>query len=60
LGAAFLAGLAVGVWPDTQAIAAARSEKTCYLPSMPDDVRDRLLAGWRRALAAATVRLEAA
>ena len=38
LGAAYLAGLAVGFW------------KRSFLPSMPDDLRKYKLSGWRRAV----------
>lgn len=51
LGAAFLAGLAVGVWSDLDAIVATRSHRKRYLPTLNSDDRERLLAGWRRALA---------
>jgi len=51
LGAAFLAGLAVGLWPDLDAIAALRSGNRHYLPVMEEEERARLIAGWRRALA---------
>ncbi|EJL29241.1 glycerol kinase GlpK [Novosphingobium sp. AP12] len=53
LGAAFLAGLAVGIWPDFEAIAATRSHSRRYLPAMDAEVREGLLEGWRRALKAA-------
>jgi glycerol kinase len=51
LGAAFLAGLAVGVWPDLDAIAATRKHRRCFYPNMDQDVRERLLRGWRQAIA---------
>ncbi len=51
LGAAFLAGLAVGVWPDLDAIAATRSRGRCFQPNMDQNVRERLLRGWRQAIA---------
>ena len=51
LGAAFLAGLAVGVWPDLDAIAATRNRGRCFYPNMHKDLRERLLRGWRRAVA---------
>lgn len=50
LGAAYLAGLAVGFWPDRETIARQwRAERT-FDPSMPDDRREALVHGWRRAL----------
>ncbi len=51
LGAAFLAGLAVGVWPDLDAIAATRNHGRYFYPGMDQDVRERLLRGWRQAVA---------
>jgi glycerol kinase len=56
LGAAFLAGLAVGIWPDLEALAATRSHNQRYLPAMDSDVRAGLLEGWRRALKATLTR----
>jgi glycerol kinase len=51
LGAAFLAGLAVGVWPDLDAIAATRNRHRCFHPGMDQHVREHLLRGWRQAVA---------
>ena len=50
LGAAYLAGLAVGYW-DTQATLAAqwRVERS-FEPSMPADHRELLYHGWKRAV----------
>ncbi|MBI4543820.1 MAG: glycerol kinase GlpK [Gemmatimonadetes bacterium] len=53
LGAAGLAGLGVGVWPDAPAFLAARAEPARFQPTMAAADRDALLAGWRRAVAAA-------
>ena len=50
LGAAFLAGLAVGVWPDTAAVAATRAVATRYEPAMGAAERDARYAGWLRAV----------
>ncbi len=49
-GAAFLAGLATGVWADLDAIAATWSLERRFEPSMDPSARDRLVAGWRRAV----------
>ena len=49
-GAAALAGLAVGFWPDQEAIAALRRVDRVFEPTMSADRRARLLAGWRRAV----------
>jgi glycerol kinase len=50
LGAAYLAGLAVGFWPDLEAIAAHWSLDRRFEPAMPPERRERLLRGWRRAV----------
>ncbi|HME73346.1 MAG TPA: glycerol kinase GlpK [Myxococcota bacterium] len=49
-GAAALAGLAVGVWKDRRAVAAAPREGTVFEPGMKQTQRDALQAGWRRAV----------
>ncbi len=56
LGAAFLAGLAVGIWPDLDAMVATRSRARRYLPAMEKDQRARLIRGWRLALGRALTR----
>ena len=50
LGAAFLAGLGVGVWPNVDALAATRAVATRYEPKMAADERERRYAGWLRAV----------
>jgi len=50
LGAAFLAGLGVGVWPNSGAVAATRAVATRYEPAMSATERDRRYAGWLRAV----------
>jgi glycerol kinase len=49
LGAAYLAGVATGTWTEADVRAMWR-EAARYEPSMPDDRREALLAGWARAL----------
>ena len=51
LGAAFLAGLSTGVWPDLHAIARTWKRRDRFEPKMPAGQRDRLVAGWRSAVA---------
>jgi glycerol kinase len=51
LGAAFLAGLATGVWPDLVALERTWRGRDRFEPSMLEDRRARLLAGWRNAVA---------
>ncbi len=50
LGAAYLAGLAVGVWPSTEEIARLWRVEAEYLPRMGDDERQALYASWKRAV----------
>jgi glycerol kinase len=50
LGAAFLAGLASGVWNSLAAVAAAWSTAAVFAPSMAPARRAALIAGWRQAL----------
>jgi glycerol kinase len=49
LGAAYLAGVAVGLWSEPDVRSMWR-EAARYEPRMPADQRDALLADWRRAL----------
>ncbi len=53
LGAAYLAGMATGVWDGIAGVAAIRRDVRRFEPVMGADERDALLAGWRRALARA-------
>lgn len=50
LGAAFLAGLATGVWPDRRALAGLWQENRRFQPSMEEEERQRLRELWRRAV----------
>ena len=50
LGAAFLAGLATGVWPDLKAVAATWAMGGVFAASMPEARRTEAVAGWRTAL----------
>jgi glycerol kinase len=50
LGAAFLAGLATGVWPDLAAVAATWASGAQFRPAMASERRESLLAGWQSAL----------
>jgi glycerol kinase len=49
LGAAYLAGVATGAWSEDE-ISGMWREAERYEPSMSEDQRDTLLAGWARAL----------
>jgi glycerol kinase len=50
LGAAFLAGLGVGVWKDAGELRKRRAAAARYEPRMSADERDALYAGWTRAV----------
>jgi len=50
VGAAYLAGLAVGFWPGVEALEAAWSVERTFEPRLAADQRAALLAGWGRAV----------
>ncbi len=50
IGAAALAGLAVGLWPSPEAFAATRAIDRRFEPAMDQARRERLLRGWHRAV----------
>jgi glycerol kinase len=52
LGAAFLAGLHVGVWPDVDALAKLTQASRRFEPALPAAARRRRLDQWRRAVRA--------
>jgi glycerol kinase len=49
-GAAFLAGLTIGVFPDFAAISAAWARGARFEPRLNGAERDRLISGWRVAI----------
>jgi len=51
LGAAFLAGLATGVWPDLDALARTWRRRDRFEPAMTVAQREQMIAGWRKAVA---------
>ncbi|GBG09280.1 glycerol kinase [Paenibacillus agaridevorans] len=53
LGAAYLAGLAVGFWKDKTEIEALRQVDRLFEPAMDEARRQELYGGWKRAVAAA-------
>ncbi|WP_303969106.1 glycerol kinase GlpK [Sporosarcina ureae] len=55
LGAAYLAGLAVGFWKDRSEIAAQWAIDRPFQPNMEDSEREKLYSGWQKAVQAATV-----
>ena len=50
LGAAFLAGLAVGFWKDLDELRSVRALDRQFAPSMEEQQRRTLLAGWHKAV----------
>lgn len=50
LGAAYLAGLATGVWKDTDEIEANRKVDKIFVPSMEESKRNEMYANWKRAV----------
>jgi len=50
LGAAFLAGLAVGVWGDSSELERCRKVDRIFEPRMDEATRDRLYSGWLAAV----------
>ena len=53
MGAAFLAGLAVGYWTDIEDVKKSWALGHTFCPKMPQAEREALLAGWKRAVKAA-------
>lgn len=51
LGAAYLAGLAVGFWRDLAEVARAWQLDQKFLPQMTDPHREKLYRGWQKAVA---------
>ena len=50
LGAAFLAGLAVGMWPDLRSVSRTWTPATRFEPKMSSSLRNALVAGWKDAV----------
>jgi glycerol kinase len=50
LGAAALAGLSVGFWSGRASLEAATGRRTQFEPRLGEDRRERLYAGWKRAV----------
>lgn len=53
LGAAYLAGLAVGFWESREEIAAKWQMEKCFKPKMLEEERIHLYTGWKKAVEAA-------
>jgi len=50
LGAAFAAGLAVGVWKDLDELSRMRAIRDTFKPSMPEHLREKNWHGWKKAV----------
>jgi glycerol kinase len=50
LGAAFMAGLGVGLWSDTKELAQLWRADRAFEPKMEEEQREALYEGWKRAL----------
>jgi glycerol kinase len=50
MGAAYLAGLAVGYWPDKETIARQWQVDRVFKPAMEKSARDKVRATWKKAL----------
>jgi len=50
MGAAFLAGLGVGLWKDQQALSAHWRSARIFEPQLPAEQRIQLVKGWQRAI----------
>ena len=50
MGAAYLAGLAVGYWSSTEDVLQNWSVDREFMPGIPDDERTRRLKGWNKAV----------
>ena len=50
LGAAYLAGLAVGYWKDKAEIAQNREIEKIFTPKLEKAKRDELYSGWKKAV----------
>ena len=53
LGAAYLAGITAGVWPDAESLRANVGCEREFLPRIGEEERSRLLRGWHAAVRAA-------
>jgi glycerol kinase len=58
-GAAFLAGMAVGIWNGPDDIAAAWKEDRTFSPAMKSDDRAALMKGWQEAVGRTSSRASA-
>ena len=57
LGVAYMAGLKTGFWKDSKELEGIRSIEKEFNPAMAEDTRNSLLAGWRKALRQALIKM---
>ena len=50
LGAAYMAGLAAGLWKNTEELAALWQEDACFTPHFSKEEREHLYDGWQNAV----------
>jgi len=50
LGAAYLAGLAIGLWRDKKEISRKWRENRKFTPAMDNKTREKLYNGWKKAV----------
>ncbi len=50
LGAAYMAGLAVGFWKDFDEIEKVREVDRVFVPTIDNDTREKMLKGWHKAV----------
>ena len=50
MGAAYLAGLAAGVWKDTEEIRANWKIDREFTPALPEEKRQEKMKGWKKAV----------
>jgi glycerol kinase len=50
LGAAYMAGLAVGFWKDFDEIERVREVDRIFVPTIDGETKDTMLAGWHKAV----------
>jgi len=50
LGAAYLAGMAVGCWRDEEEVRQNWQTSRCFLPALDESRRQELIRGWKRAV----------
>jgi glycerol kinase len=56
LGAAYLAGLTAGLYPDPETFAAGWAAERRFAPAMPPEIRAEKYSGWTDAVARARLR----